>query len=323
MTKKKEGISTKSFLDAQANAVNAAKTLNTKDNKPVEIGKKQPAIKNKKPSEVEKKPLPHNPGKGKKQPLSKDKKPLEVEKKPLPSNPGKGKKQPLSKNNKALAIGKALPLNDKKALNVKKKDAPNKKKSFVVHLAPKTFEKGFFEKNKSLFTDLLRIHAYYGDTHYRNHSSQDSFVYAYRNNHSLYNPHLAIFNLKRALHFLKRQDPSKFVFVGSPMDAKEKMSLLFEKLKLPFFASAEWSPGFISKKDYDTSKILVIYDIHTNHEAKNEAFKAASPIVGFFSIHADVNGVDYPINLNLEGCGSWYYMLWKSFFQSKKYVTGS
>lgn len=341
---KKEDLYAKAFFKPQENEMKMAKTSKSKDNKSTNLEKKQPVIKDNKPLVVKKKPLANDKAwaKGKKQPLAKGEKLLKVEKpstntkntklmevektspaikhkKPL----GIEKKEPILKNNKTLVIVKTLPFKKTEVSVVKKKHAPNKKKTFVVQKALKPSKRVFFEKNKSLFLDLLKIHAYYGDTEFRNHSSQNSFVYAYRNEHSLYNLHSSILNLKRALHFMRKQDPSKFVFVGSPMNAKEKMSLLFQKLKIPFFASSEWVPGFISKKDYDTSKILVIYDIYANHGAKNEAFKAGYPIVGFFSIHADVNGIDYPINLNVEACDLWYYNLWKSYFQSKKHVTRS
>jgi ribosomal protein S2 len=194
---------------------------------------------------------------------------------------------------------------------------------FLVKKSQASTKKNLLEKNKSLFLDLLKIHAYYGDTHLRNHYSQDSFVYAYRNDYSMYNLHGAILNLKRALHFMQKQKQDSFVFVGSPSLAKEKSSILFQRLKIPFFPSTEWVPGFISKKTYNTSKILIIYDIFTNHGAKCEAFKAGYPIVGFFTIHGDVSGIDFPINLNLENCGLWYYSLWKSYFQIKNHDTRS
>jgi ribosomal protein S2 len=197
-----------------------------------------------------------------------------------------------------------------------------KNKTSMVKKTP-DLKKKLLEKNKSLFLDLLKIHAYYGDTYLRNHYTQNSFVYAYRNDYSLYNLHTSILHLKRAFHFLQKQKSKNLVFVGSPSSAQESISLLFHKLKITFFPSAEWPPGFISKKAYNQSKILIIYDIFTNQEAKSEAFKAAYPIVGFLSIHGDVNGVDFPISLSLENCGIWYYCLWKSYFQIKIHETRS
>lgn len=172
------------------------------------------------------------------------------------------------------------------------------------------------EKNKSFFFELLKLHAYYGDTSLRNHYSQDSFIIAYRNDYSLYNLHSSIINIKRALYFLQKQKNKSLIFVGNPKDAKTKCEILFQTKNIPFFPSSEWVPGFISKTHTSMSKVLIIYDLFTNHGAKSEALKANCPIVGFFTIHADVSGVDFPINLNFEHCGMWYYSLWKTFLQA-------
>jgi hypothetical protein len=211
-----------------------------------------------------------------------------------------------------------------KTESLKKKIKPRKEilfkkpflsqKNLVVKKESATKKKKLFMKNKSLFLDLIKIQAYYGDTPIRNHSSQDAFVYAYRNDYSLYNLHTSLANFKRALQFLQKQKPENLVFVGCPAACKEKTALLFQSLKIPFFPSSEWVPGFISKKAYNTSKVLILYDIFTNHGAKSEALKAGYPIVSFFSIHGNVNGIDFPINLNLDNSGLWYYNLWKTYF---------
>lgn len=207
----------------------------------------------------------------------------------------------------------------KSSISLKLVKKPTKK---LIVKAP-TKSSRILEKNKSLFLEVLRLHMYYGDSHLRNHYSQNSFVQAYRNEYSMYNIHGALYNLKRALHFLQKQNKKNFVFVGSPKWDKEKMSLFFQKIEVPFFPSSEWVPGFISKKAYNSGKILIIYDVFTNHGAKSEAFHAAYPIVGFFTILGDVRGIDFPINLNIEHVGGWYYSLWKSFFQIKTHDTRS
>lgn len=179
-------------------------------------------------------------------------------------------------------------------------------------------------KKDSLYNELIKINAFYGDTSLRNHFTQDSFVYAYRNDYSMYNIHASILSLKKALHFLRKQKTNTLVFAGSPKETKEECIELFNRKKIPFFPTSEWFPGYISKKAEAVHKVFVIYDIYANMGAKLEAFNARFPIVGFFTIHADLGGVDYPISLNLDHCGIWYHSLWKSFFllkysKNKKY----
>lgn len=171
-----------------------------------------------------------------------------------------------------------------------------------------------YQKNKSLYQELLEINAFCGDTYLRNHYTQDSLIFAYRNNHSLYNLHTSIFGLKKALHFLRKQKKNTFIFVGSPYVAKDECVKLFRLKNIPFFPTYEWFPGYISKKARALTKVLIIYDISTNYDAKREAFNAKFPIVAFLSPYGDIGGVDYPISLNLEHCGIWYHSLWKSFF---------
>lgn len=177
-------------------------------------------------------------------------------------------------------------------------------------------------KDKSFFALILSIDAYIGDTYLKNHFTQNSFIFAYRNNQCVYELRSSYIGLKLALQFLNKQKTNNLIFVGNPRQKTQACRSLFSKLKVQFFASDSWIPGFISKNTSSIKKVLVIYDISTNSGAKNEAFRSKLPIVGFISKYANINGIDYPVCLNFENCGFYYLSLWKTFFllRKKKYI---
>lgn len=169
-------------------------------------------------------------------------------------------------------------------------------------------------ENQSFFTQLVKIDAFIGDTYLRSHFTQNSFIFAHRNNHDVYQEGLSYLGLKLALQFLNRQNTKNLIFVGNPTHKAEACKNIFAKYKITYFSSGLWIPGYISRNTQSMKKVLVVYDLNSNKGAKSEAFHCNLPIVGFITRYADTDGLDYPVCLNFENCGAYYLALWKSFF---------
>lgn len=169
-------------------------------------------------------------------------------------------------------------------------------------------------KNQSFFAALVKIDAFVGDTYIRSHFSQNSLVYASRNDQNIYDMHSSYAGLKRALQFLGKQKVSSLIFVGNPEYRSEECKAVFTKHNIRFFSSDQWVPGFISRNTKANNCILVIYDIYSNVGAKNEALSSNLPIVGFLTKYGNTDGLDYPVCINFENCGNWYSALWNTFF---------
>ena len=166
-----------------------------------------------------------------------------------------------------------------------------------------------------LLKDLINLGAFVGDYHKWVHSSQKPFITAYRNNHVIYDIHININLLYKAVRFLKKASKNKnvrFVFVGSPRCNEKSSSYIFKNIKVPYFPTDNWRPGYFSKSQhiFDSDKkykhILVIYNIGSNHIAFCEAINANIPVVAFATPNCDIRGADFPVVLNLENSGLWY-----------------
>lgn len=177
--------------------------------------------------------------------------------------------------------------------------------------------KGLSFKNQSFFNALVKVDAFVGDTYLRSHFSQNSLIYASRNNQDIYDIHSSYNGLKRAMQFLNKQKLSSLIFVGNPDHRSEECKAVFARHKLKFFPSDQWIPGFISKNTQANRYTLVVYDTHTNAGSKNEALSSKLPIVGFLTKYGNVDGLDYPVCINFENCGNWYSALWNTFFLKK------
>ena len=172
-------------------------------------------------------------------------------------------------------------------------------------------------KNDSFFAALVKIDAFIGDTYIRSHFSQNSLIYASRNNRDIYEIQASYAGLKRALQFLRLQKNSSLIFVGNPENRSEECKAVFARHNVKFFPSDQWVPGFISKNTNSNKHILVVYDINSNTGAKDEALSSNLPIVGFITKYGNIDGLDYPVCLNFENCGSWYSAVWNTFLMEK------
>lgn len=172
-------------------------------------------------------------------------------------------------------------------------------------------------KNQSFFTFLVKVDAFIGDTYLKSHYTHNSHVYAFRNNHVVYDAPSSYLGLKYALQFLNKQKLENLIFVGSPTNTASKCKEIFASYKVRFFPSQLWIPGYISKDVKAMQNVLIIYDIFLNGRAKSEGFNCNLPIIGFVSKYGNNDGLDYSICLNFDNCGLFYIGLWKSFFFSK------
>jgi ribosomal protein S2 len=203
-------------------------------------------------------------------------------------------------------------------MNKNSKDSQKKPYVLKLYSTKKSKKKlKLKEKNKSFFNLLINLDAFIGDTYLKSHYSQNSFVFANRNNHTIYEASSSYLGLKLALQFLNKQKIKNLIFVGNPDSTSYRCKEMFANYGVQFFQSQSWVPGFISKNTGSIRRVLVIYDPFVNSGAKNEAFRCKLPSVGFLTPYANTDGLDYPVCLNFENCGSFYIALWKSFFFNK------
>jgi len=199
-----------------------------------------------------------------------------------------------------------------------KKDVKDKKGSLRVQSNLNVHQNKVLNyKNDSFFAALVKIDAFIGDTYLRSHFSQNSLTYASRNNKDIYEIQASYTGLKRALQFLRLQKNRSLIFVGNPGNRSEECKAVFARHNVKFFPSDQWVPGFISKNTNSNKHILVVYDINSNTGAKDEALASNLPIVGFITKYGNTDGLDYPVCLNFENCGSWYSALWNTFLMEK------
>lgn len=192
-------------------------------------------------------------------------------------------------------------------------DLPNLNSTFYKKIEKKSLK----NKNQSFFNFLVKIDAFIGDTYLKSHYTHNSYVFAFRNNHIVYDAPSSYLGLKLALQFLNKQKMENLVFVGSPTSTDSKCKEIFASYQVKFFPSQSWIPGYISKNVKAMQNVLIIYDISVNSGAKSEGFHCNLPIVGFVNKYGNNDGLDYPICLNFDNCGLFYLSLWKSFFFSK------
>ena len=181
----------------------------------------------------------------------------------------------------------------------------------------KKLKKSLKNKNQSFFSFLVKVDAFIGDTYLKSHYTHNSHVFAFRNNHVVYDAPSSYLGLKLALQFLNKQKLESLVFVGCPTNTASKCKEIFASYKVRFFPSQMWIPGYISKDVKTMQNVLIIYDIFLNSGAKSEGFHCNLPIVGFVNKYGNNDGLDYSICLNFDNCGLFYHGLWKSFFFSK------
>lgn len=190
------------------------------------------------------------------------------------------------------------------------------KKSQKFNLVSTNFQKSL--SKTPLFKELLNQGAFNGDYYKYVHFSQQALVYAYKNKTSFYNIEACISLLNKAIKFLrtvKIKKNQEFVFVGNPPAVDLESKYTFKPIKVTFFGSGIWQPGFFSKNPTNCQRVIVVYDINTNYIAFCEAVSIKVPVVAFASPYCDIRGVDYPVVLNLKNAGLAYAIFCKTLMK--------
>lgn len=194
-----------------------------------------------------------------------------------------------------------------------------KPKRYITRLLPKVYIST--RLSKTIENSLLELGMFTGDYSKCIHITQSFYLLGFKNNYSFYDAPKSLLLFKNALSFLKnaaKKPKTLFIFVGAPSGSDEQTQLYFRilHLKCVFFLPAEWDPGFISKQISTKNVVLILYDINTNSAACHEGLKANIPIVGFATPSCNIQGIDYPVLINLSTNALWYSKLILALFRN-------
>jgi ribosomal protein S2 len=179
-------------------------------------------------------------------------------------------------------------------------------------------------RSTPIIDELISLGAFVGDLSKKTDLSQHNLIKGYRNNISFYDITKSIDLLTKATRFLKslkKKEDITFIVVANSNENDTQSIYDFKQIKhrkVQFFTQKSWPPGYISKTKETLNTVLVVDDITLNRVAFEEGVNAKIPVVAFLSPACNLNGVDYPVPLNLKNNRIWFVNYCKTLLKNKK-----